>query len=879
MYVALLESYSKILAILILFQARYARMESGLVTRRALAVESLKLHIERNILTEAPVLSHHTMGEAFEALIGAIYLDSQSDLGMVQKVLRNIEFSGVTTGTETPTTAQLKSQEGPSSHPESVTAVGVQVDEVSGPGPISASQMRTESHLHPAGNTIDVKNTIGGYGPKPTTAGAEPVDRIYLPEYCPQDNLQIRSIYDALAKVLPRIWAPSTVPRKLESQIFETLYKYYEACEDVIDLCSWFPALQSRNESLYSIHSGGKYKPDAERQSLRTRSRLTRRRRALLGAWLSQDEGLFAPNPKRSIFSNTLLSEFRKVVKRNYEGGLRTSTVIEAVRRMTSLSEREAFLTALRLEEQTRNHLRRTMGLPDWYDLPENKDKVLPPWRLSLPAFRSHADTIIPMEVLVQEKVPIQPLLLLDTPRQPESDFDAVTSAAQQLAGSTSVRFVYLEHGWSRSIPKQNRRANTKEGLQLLPYALRDSRPRQSESKRSGDRMLRWHYYEGSPQSAGQYMSREDNDQETRRTVDRLKNGAARCATTGLETDTIQTIQQRYTTMYSDCWRRRWVGQALGYLYGPPMETALSIFSSTRRYTDVSTYLYSKYDSALLAGRVVIRNSSNDNPADQTVEQETSKTRSTNAETTIANTEASTREVAVTQVPGEKDEHRKAFARTKPTVSPERRSSTQGHGRSHGLIRKHAIRDRLSSDDSDKVASQPSARNLVRRVVRTGLPFWQQQSFEDDTEVDSTSRTTKLQNIVGLVRPDPTTGTDGSEAQSAESASALASTPKQPGDAGGKNQFSPLTAPPIRDTSSTTMNLAFRAMRAVMTGNKVWFRDQKSNVAPSFTSSNPAMRASALKLDQSKDKATKTQGESAKEESKSVEQKTNEGRE
>ncbi|KAH6615083.1 hypothetical protein C7974DRAFT_417283 [Boeremia exigua] len=59
-----------------------------------------------------------------------------------------------------------------------------------------------------------------------------------------------------------------------------------------------------------------------------------------------------------------------------------STTLPQLLRDFTDLRPRDVFLTACKIEEQIRDHLRKLHDLPDWYDLPEHRDKVLPPWRI-----------------------------------------------------------------------------------------------------------------------------------------------------------------------------------------------------------------------------------------------------------------------------------------------------------------------------------------------------------------------------------------------------------------------------------------------------------------------------------------------------------------
>ncbi|KAF2632079.1 hypothetical protein BU25DRAFT_487642, partial [Macroventuria anomochaeta] len=96
--------------------AGYAAIER-LVTRLALAKMGRKINLERTVLTES-IVSPDMLAEAFEALIGAIYVDSRDNLGTVQDVLKTVGFKTVASSLVSPLARD--------SHSMTATKVGTQ---------------------------------------------------------------------------------------------------------------------------------------------------------------------------------------------------------------------------------------------------------------------------------------------------------------------------------------------------------------------------------------------------------------------------------------------------------------------------------------------------------------------------------------------------------------------------------------------------------------------------------------------------------------------------------------------------------------------------------------------------------------------------------
>ena len=56
--------------------------------------------------------------------------------------------------------------------------------------------------------------------------------------------------------------------------------------------------------------------------------------------------------------------------------------LVEMLRNKLGLGQHTAFLTACRIEDLMRDYSRKLAGLSSWYDLPERRDEIRPPWRM-----------------------------------------------------------------------------------------------------------------------------------------------------------------------------------------------------------------------------------------------------------------------------------------------------------------------------------------------------------------------------------------------------------------------------------------------------------------------------------------------------------------
>ncbi|KAF1930912.1 uncharacterized protein M421DRAFT_3185 [Didymella exigua CBS 183.55] len=548
------------------------------------------------------------------------------------------------------------------------------------------------------------------------------------------------------------------------------------------------------------------------------------------------------------MLSQYLDTEYRAVSSTDFKGGLKLGTVIEGVRRTTDLSESDAFLSALRIEEQVRDRIRQYLGLPDWYDLPENKDKVLPPWRVFPPAARSHAETIIPVKIQPQKEVFVRPPLRLDNARHPESELDPRSSGVDEFVGSTFVGFTYRDHSGRHLSPVPPRApfASTKVfNVSSAGKSADSTRPDLQGPLYASDRI-------GHPS---------------------------------------------FRRLSVDSWKRRWIGKALKYLYIGSHKGKAALLAGCEvkdRVGVVSHYLYREPRSPLLAGGCIdvsvdcritgsLAGEQTDRsiihkPTDQTLEQDISETRSTEAKSGKASARESIRRpkrAAVVQASRkglerrsratslEKSRHAKVSARIQRDVAHERRSSPPGHAGPNRTTTNHIRQNEIPSGDSSKTPSQSRTRVPFRKLrsdrpicITRGRAFWQERPPEDNTKAASMSRNSELQYIMDLVRPSTLPGRGPASAS--------------PERAAGKDN-TPSTASParfVRTTGSTPTYSAFGKFSAIMTGNKVWFQDQVSNAAPTFTSFDPMKRAKALGESHGEKKGTGAADESVKEESR-----------
>lgn len=801
------------------------------MSRWALAVEGLRIHLDRNILTsnKGDIISHNIMGEVFEALIAAIYLDSKSDLHVVQKVLRNIGFGEMTSATKPAAIGQSKSQERLSSRSALVTDDSNPVKESSRPQPTPARQMQTEPHLHPTPILADITNAVADHESQVLSgATGVPLISLQLHEILFRRDLHIFGIYRDLAKTFrrnPIHLYPLQDQEELEFKIFDSLQKCFEVHEHVVDLCSWFPALH-RYARVLETHL-----PDG----CTPRSVAVRRYSDLFNNCFTAKERLSQrpmSDHRKKMMHAIFNEEFTKATNTRHKVDLRDGTLVEMVRRSAHRDEPDTLLTALRIEERVRDYIRRLKGFPDWYDLPENRDKMLPPWRISQSLHADRMQAMIPTEVLLQEEAFVQPPPVPDTTRQPD--------------------------------------------MQVHPYASNNAERRFSKNWKVHD--LRWLYFTHSPLSAGVRVLRGDKSSHAQ-TVDMGPNDSvAKIVTASFESDTVQTVKTRdQLSPRSAAQGVLRSGQALKYLYKfGKRPTALSIARGMRRHTDVSWYMYTSAKSPLLRGRSVTRNSGVDitdlstsnrskpygiyNPTDGILVQKPSNTGSTGAKPTVVNTTTSTprsKRGSVAQKPCRGRKSRSAIALTEKNRcgrAPSRTQSAISHGRESGP-RGHAYaHDFISRHDPD--CPFPSTHTAyVRRIVRTGSPFWQKRSSEHNTKAHSAPQTTKVQDIIDLDRPDHTIRGKSSETQAADSAcsdaithSQLPSlTPNRSVDADNKDQSSGLTALYERKNQPDRPKTAFGRLSAAMMGNKVWFKEHASKRVPTFTSFDPVERARTLK--------------------------------
>lgn len=878
----------------------YASTEERLVTRRALARKGLKIHLDRNILTNGFSLSHHILGEVFEALIGAIYLDSQSNLHAVQKVLRNIGFSEVRTDVETSATERSVPQEASSQS----TSVTTHSDPVDGNLSVPGRQIQIKPHLDPTPIPADNTNGIGDETSKePSVATGVSLDHGQSNNAVLVGNPHILSIYRDLVEIFPRRPSRLQIPKnqdELRTKIFGSLHECFEVYFQVKDLCSWFPALQARYARFYGAHLKDKSKNRGlgEKRYLWffNSSFIEKEQPPLLGS----------VGPKAAMH-DMLESELRRATNARYGAPFNTRTVVEALRHFTNRGESDVLLNALYIEERVRDYIRRQAGFPDWYDLPENRDKVLPPWRVLQSELPPHAEMVIPMEVLLRSESSSQPPLLLDTIRQPDSQSDTMTSYHEQLARSDRVRFAHRERGGYRLSPSRSMAssawtvmANTissekhagllQHDIQVHPYAIHKGE--KQWSKRHPMHQSDWLYFCGSPLSICQHSLRKNEESHAQKADVGPKAIIAKSLATSIEADSIQIVPMTGPlSPHSSHWRQRWVGKALEYLYylqdTKKESTALSkAAENTQRPTRVGDALYFCSDSPLLCGRFVTRNSdfeiteltvstriepySSCNPTDDILGQENSDTESTSAKSTIADTTRSSRRsktVSAMQKPYEGRRMRSAIAsmeagwrgripaKPQSAISHAQEGGPPGPACTQNFIREIDNSVIRKMDRSLNGKTNPYPRVRPRKCI--SAPFWRKRSPEDGTKADTAPPSIEAQNLMNLVRPDRAPERDDSKALATDAATkcaitqhnSLGHTCNQSSDADHRNQgpgLKPAHEPKDQPDKPKT---AFGKLSAIMTGNRIWFEEQVSKAVPTFTSFDPVKRASGFKQD------------------------------
>lgn len=325
----------------------YSHMEDRLVSRIALAATARKVGLEHNIFMK--LAPQNVMAESFEALVGAIYTDSQYDLEKVQAILDAIDLKSVDTPPIDASTAPSRAL------PERIS---------------KSCHLSPSSQEEPNEDTVSVRLSAS-MGPNSLFHKKE-VPHI-IPVRMVLSDANERSREKGQCVVRPK-------EEKRWKQISASLYNYQRLCRTTVDLLSCFPELQNRYTRLFD---DGRFGERFERDV----SSIAKRRsnRVFVNNVCPPGEGDIGWGVYLEARRHALLHfsafYFRATGKR-WPHGERERTLFEVLRELVGLQPRDAFLTACWLEEQTRDCYRRKAGLPDWYDVPEHQNRALPPWRI-----------------------------------------------------------------------------------------------------------------------------------------------------------------------------------------------------------------------------------------------------------------------------------------------------------------------------------------------------------------------------------------------------------------------------------------------------------------------------------------------------------------
>lgn len=723
------------------------------------------------------------------------------------------------------------------------------------PRPTPARRTQAEPHLQPTPTLADIANAVEDQQKKVlSVATGSPLGQLHLSEKMFRRNPHILGFYQDLSKIFQRSSAHFNIqknPKNLEFRIFNSLYQCFKVYEHVVDLCSWFPALRLRYARVFGAQFPTACMPPDN-------SLASNRYRALFYSSFTAKE---CSRQRVMPTMYTILNvEFLKATNTWHKVHLKDGTVVELVRRYAYRSEYNAFLTALGIEERVRDYIRQRMGLPDWYGLPENRNRTIPPWRAVQPAFRPHAETVIPTEDVSEREVLIQPPLLLETPRRSEYRFDPATSCPEQLSGSSCEPSTRQEQDDPHLPPLCSSASpastvvstpvshDTNPGLSQPDMHPRSFTSKKVERKSSKRRMapdLRSLYSARSPLSAGQRVRRQDKGPHSRTADIGLDHRTKKSKMTSFETNMARVLEIHQQQAQSESWRALWTGKALDYLYRKQngRDAALSsALTCARRPTNVSVYLYESHTSPLQGGRSVTRNSGFDmtdlstsnrmepygsyNSTNAILEPDNSNTQSTGAELTIAGATTSTRRTKRTSVlqkpyrgcrvrpavaPTEQNEDGRPLSKKQNAVSPGRKSSPR-YTRTHDLVRRNESNSSFQSPDC--------------RSMKTGSPFWQKRSTEAVAAAKNVNSATERDTT----NPAP-----------------LGHASNQSSDADDRNQSRGMTGPRKCKTPPDYSKTAFGKSSIIMTGNKVWLDEQAPGIAPTFTSFDPVERVNLHK--------------------------------
>lgn len=368
-------------------------MESSLVTRTALAKFGHKIQLEEVIMVLSRRISYGVMGEVFEALMGAVYVDSRYNLDKVQDVLTTIGFSTVTTSPvsvtveKTLSTTTLESRRQHDPEADKNNQANSSADLTTSP---PQSHIGIRSEASPVLAESEPKSTPCKFGPQ--TQGTNGTDRITrekpnLPNLTHAGQVlrkgqTISAAYDPSKPFFEWLFRGVVYHQAPQDELSRRLRDYCKICLRTTEHLSWFPKLQTRYMHSLEMSPNDRHRHLRDKSPKQAYQGLISTILNNSGDDLRSQRSVYNRHRQARKFIDCFLDLYRRTSgNRHYK--TRRGTTIENLRYESGIGPRAAFLTALYVEDQMRAFVRRTAGFPDYYDLPQNHDKIPPPWRVA----------------------------------------------------------------------------------------------------------------------------------------------------------------------------------------------------------------------------------------------------------------------------------------------------------------------------------------------------------------------------------------------------------------------------------------------------------------------------------------------------------------
>lgn len=368
----------------------YARRESRLVTRSALAKTGYKLRLESSLL--AKFLARDTVAEAFEALIGAVYVDSSYNLQKVEDVLDTINFENVqipiqdAAPSESDTNKETQLEPDATLESQSALPANAKCEgkmNVTDPKRKSTPTLKQKRKLKQQAmleqrNALQSQKTVDKIC-SPTGTSAPEAQATDIPsagslsvldpsfESISDPSFDFRNIYQ-------EGWLRDDIRKRIVMFEKKTIHR----CNIVTSiLSSLLRPLEFRGQYWHSLVLPPEERKTSEMKELDAQQRCDMFWNSMFGSNEKKVERVLRSPRAHSH----LTDQFRRITGKDSfqwsEGNL-FQHLCEA-----GLQPRDAFLASCRIEDEVRDIARNEMGLPDWYDLPEQQGKILPPWRVA----------------------------------------------------------------------------------------------------------------------------------------------------------------------------------------------------------------------------------------------------------------------------------------------------------------------------------------------------------------------------------------------------------------------------------------------------------------------------------------------------------------